>query len=151
MLDLKWCTPFYQTNYIRTMNTEGSILEELYTDGGGFDARKVVDALKPILNIKRGGAALYFTREGNELKNEDKLLAVCLVKKLLKHEGVIEDSGISGKEICDLTELPKGTVDNTIHKLKKSGLLTGSGKSYEIPTRYVDMVVERITGNVSKK
>lgn len=132
------------------MNTEESILEELYTDGGGFDVRKVVDALKPVLNIKRGGEALYFTKKGNELKNEDKLLSVCLVKKLLKHEGVIAESGISGKEIRDFTELPKGTVDNSIHKLKKDGLLAGAGKNYEIPARYVDSVVERIISNTNK-
>lgn len=133
------------------MNNEESILEELYTDGGGFDVRRVVDALKPVLNIKRGGEALYFTREGNLLKNEDKLLAVCLMKKVLKHEGVTEESGISGREIRDLTELPKGTVDNAIFKLKKDGFLAGSGKSYEIPTRHIDDVIERLSVVTSKE
>src|SRR5437868_5833796 len=115
------------------MNEKKSLLEDLYSDSGAFDAKRVVETLKPILSIKRGGSEVYFTGEGHSLKNEDKMLAFCLVKKLLKSEGVIEDAGTSGKEIHEQTELPKGTVDPAMQKLKKEGFLAGSGSSYEIP------------------
>jgi hypothetical protein len=126
------------------MQKEESLLEELYTDGGGFDILTVVEALKPILSIKRGGEAIYFTSQGNSLKNENKILSVCLVQKLLNQEGVIEDGGISGKRILELTDLPKGTIDNCIHTLKKKGLIVGSGKSYEIPVRNLEAVISLI-------
>lgn len=127
-----------------------SILEELYTDGGGFDVRKVVGVLKPILNIQRGGSSVFFTKEGHAMKNENKIIAYYLVKKLLKNEGVIDEVGTSGKEVREVTELPKGTVDNAIFKLKKDGLLAGKGKSYEIPTRFVDLVIERLEKDILK-
>lgn len=126
------------------MSDKKSILEDLYSDSGAFDARHVVEALKPILSIKRGGGEVYFTGEGHALKNEDKILAFCLVKKLLKSEGVIEDAGTSGKEIHEQTELPKGTVDPTMQKLKKEGFLAGSGSSYEIPARKVEAALSRL-------
>lgn len=132
------------------MADKKSLLEELYTDGGEFDAARVVSALKPVLTIQRGGNQIFFTKEGHSLKNEDKVLAYCLVKKLLRSEGVIEDSGVSGKELHEKTEISKGTIDPMIPKLKKEGFLAGSGKSYEIPARRVDAVTERLEKAISK-
>lgn len=132
------------------MTEKASVLEELYTDGGEFDATRVVAALKPVLTIQRGGDRIFYTKEGHALKNEDKVLAYCLVKKLLKSEGVVEESGVSGKELHEKTEIPKGTIDPMIPKLKKEGLLAGSGKSYEIPARRVDTVIERLEQAVAK-
>lgn len=132
------------------MTDKKSLLEDLYTDGGAFDATRAVNALKSILSIQRGGEGVFFTKEGNALKNEEKILAYCLVKKLLKAEGVVEDAGTSGKEVHEKTELPKGTVDPTIQKLKKDGLLAGSGKNYEIPNRRVDSVIERLEKGATK-
>lgn len=132
------------------MTEKKSLLEELYTDGGAFDAARAVNALKPVLSIQRGGDAVFFTKEGNALKNEEKILAYCLIKKLLKTEGAIEDAGVSGKEVHEKTELPKGTVDPTIQKLKKDGFLAGSGKNYEIPNRRVDTVIDRLEKGMSK-
>lgn len=126
------------------MPEKKSLLEELYTDGGEFDTARVVTALKPVLTIQRGGDRVFFTKEGHSLKNEDKVLAYCLVKRLLKAEGVLEDSGVSGKELHEKTEIPKGTIDPMISKLKKDGLLAGSGKSYEIPARQIDAVTGRL-------
>jgi len=126
------------------MTEKKSPLEDLYTDSGAFDVRRVVEALKPILSIKRGGQEVYFTGEGHGLKNEDKMLAFCLVKKLLKSESVIEDAGTSGKEVHEQTGLPKGTVDPAIQKLKKEGFLAGSGSSYEIPARKIEAVLSRL-------
>lgn len=126
------------------MTDKKTIIEELYTDSGAFDAKRVVEVLKPFLNIQRNGHAVFFTKEGHLLKNEDKMLAYSLVKKLLKSEGLIEDGGVSGKEICEQTEIPKGTVDPTMQKLKKDGFLVGSGTNYEIPSRRVDAILERL-------
>lgn len=132
------------------MTEKKSPLEELYTDSGAFDTKRVVDILKPLLSIQRGGSSIFFTKEGNALKNEDKILAYGLVKKLLKNEGVIEEVGVSGKEVHEKTELPKGTVDPTMQKLKKDGLLAGSGSNYEIPNRRVETVLERLEKYSSK-
>lgn len=133
------------------MADKKSPLEDLYTDSGAFDTQRVVDVLKPILSIQRGGHAVYFSKEGHALKNEDKILAYSLVKKLLKNEGAIEDGGVSGKEVHEKTELPKGTVDPMMQKLKKDGLLAGSGSSYEIPARRVETVLERLEKYTAKK
>lgn len=132
------------------MPEKKTLLEELYTDGGAFDAARAVNALKPILSIQRGGDGVFLTKEGNALKNEEKILAYCLVKKLLKAEGITDDAGTSGKEVHEKTELPKGTVDPLIQKLKKDGFLAGSGKNYEIPNRRVDLVIERLEKGVTK-
>ncbi len=132
------------------MTDKKSLLEELYTDGGAFDTTRAVNALKPILSIQRGGDSVFYTKGGKALKNEEKVLAYCLVKKLLKAEGVIEDAGTSGKEVHEKTELPKGTVDPLIQKLRKDSFLAGSGKNYEIPNRHVDAVIERLEKGVTK-
>ena len=126
------------------MTDKKNILEELYADVGAFDPQRIVDCLKPFLNIQRGGHAIFFTKEGHALKNEDKMLAYFLVKKLLNSQGVIEEAGISAKEVHEQTELPKGTVDPGMQKLKKDGLLIGSGSNYEIPNRRVDAIIERL-------
>jgi biotin operon repressor len=126
------------------MTEKKSVLEDLYSDSGAFDTKRVVEVLKPILSIKRGGQEIFFTGEGHSLKNEDKMLAYCLVKKLLKSEGLVEDAGVSGKEVHEQTEVPKGTVDPAMQKLKKEGFLAGSGKSYEIPARKVETILQRL-------
>ncbi len=125
------------------MNDKKSILEELYTDSGAFDTKRVVEILKPYINIRRGGNEIIFTNEGHDLKNGDKMLAYGLMKKLLKNEGLIEDESVSGGEMRKYTELPKGTIDPTMQKLKNDGLLVGKGSNYEIPARRVEAVIER--------
>lgn len=85
------------------MNEKKSLLEDLYTDGGPFDTERAVNALKPILSIQRGGDGVFYTKEGNALKNEEKVLAYCLVRKLLKADGVTEVAGTSGKEVHEKT------------------------------------------------
>jgi hypothetical protein len=128
-----------------------SLLEELYTDAGEFDVARTVKALKPILSIQRGSQAVFFSKEGHALKNQEKVLAYCLLKKLLKAEAVIEEGGVSAKEVHEKTELPKGTVDPLMQKLKKDGLLAGSGSNYEIPARQVDAILSRLENHSAKK
>lgn len=133
------------------MNTDKSLLEELYTDSGGFDRDRVVRALKAVLTIQRGEHTVFFKKEIS-LKAEDKILAYALVKKLLKTEGVSKISSVSGKELKKQTDVKPGTVDATIKKLKDvDGLLVGSGSNYEIPAHKVEDVVERLEKCVSKK
>lgn len=133
------------------MNTDKSILEELYTDTGGFDTKRAMLALKAVLTIQRGEHTVFFKKEVT-LKAEDKILAYALVKKLLKTEGVSETSGVSGKELKKQTDVKAGTVDSTIKKLKdEDGLLVGSGSNYEIPAHKVEDVIERLEKCAVKK
>lgn len=133
------------------MSENKSIIEELYTDSGGFDRERVVQALKAVLNIQRGEHAVFFKKE-MALKAEDKILAYALVKKLLKTEGISEMSSVSGKELKKQTDVKPGTVDATIKKLKEvDGLLVGKGSAYEIPAHQVETVIERLEAYSSKK
>ncbi len=126
------------------MNEKKSILDDLYTDSGGFDKERVAAVLKKLLSIQRGEHLIFFRKEVS-LKADDKVLAFALVKKLLKSEGVVETSSVSGKEIKQQTDVKSGTVDSSIKSLRdKEGLLVGSGSSYEIPAQKVDEVVERL-------
>lgn len=120
-----------------------SLLDELYTDSGGFDRERVVRVLKSILTIQRGEHVVFFKKEAS-LKEEDKVLAYALVKKLLKTEGVADTSGVSGKEVKEQTSVKAGTVDAAMKKLKEDGLLVGSGSNYEIPAHQVEAVVDRL-------
>lgn len=125
-------------------NQSKSALEELYTDAGELDVPRIVNAIKNLVSIQRSDNKVFFSQAGHSLKNDDKMLAYCLVKKLLASEGKVEDEGVSGKEIHEATEIPKGTVDPAIQKLKKTGLLVGSGSNYQIPNRRVAEVLERL-------
>jgi biotin operon repressor len=125
------------------MTAKNSLLEDLYTDSGGFDAERAAAALKQLLTIQRGSHAVFF-KKGANLKEEDKVLAYMLVKKLLKNEGAAESSEVSGKEIKTQTNVKSGTVDAAIKKLKEDGVITGSGSNYEIPAHEVETVVDRL-------
>lgn len=125
------------------MTGKNSLLEDLYTDGGGFDAERAAAVLKSLLTIQRGTHAVFF-KKGGTLTEEEKVLAYMVVKKLLKNEGVTETSGVSGKEIKTQTSVKSGTVDAAIKKLREEGLITGSGTNYEIPVHEVDAVLDRI-------
>ncbi|MCU0678576.1 MAG: hypothetical protein MUF19_03265 [Candidatus Pacebacteria bacterium] len=125
-------------------NNTTSPLEELYTDAGELDLNRIVNTLKSFVSIQRVDHKVFFSQEGHALKNDDKMLTYCLVKKLLASEGKVESEGVSGKEIHEATEIPKGTVDPAVQKLKKMGLLVGSGSNYQIPNRRVAEVLERL-------
>jgi len=133
------------------MTENKSIIEELYTDSGGFDRERVVRVLKAVLTIQRGEHTVFFKKEV-PLKAEDKVLAYALAKKLLKSEGAVDTSSVSGKELKKQTDVKSGTVDATIKKLKEEdGLLVGSGSNYEIPAHQVETVVERLEKCVGNK
>ena len=125
-----------------------SLLDELYTDSGGFDAARAAAVLKPLLSVQRDSHAVFFKR-GNSLKEEEKILAFMALKKLLKSEGAIETSEVSGAEIKKQTGVKSGTVDSGIKKLRQEGLITGSGKSYEIPANVIDEVLDRLAARAS--
>ena len=131
------------------MTEKKSLLEELYTDGGGFDAERAVSVLKSLLAIQRETQAVFF-KKGNLLKEEDKVLAYIIVKKLLKSEGATEVSGVSGSEIKKQTSIKSGTVDAAIKKLREEGLITGSGTNYEIPAHEVETVLDRLQARAPK-
>jgi hypothetical protein len=132
------------------MAAKTSLLEDLYTDSGGFDGERAAAVLKRLLTIQRGTHAVFFRKDAS-LTEEDKVLAYMLVKKLLKSEGVAETSEVSGKEIKTQTPVKSGTVDAAIKRLREEGLITGSGSNYEIPSHEVDAVVERLEKRISKK
>lgn len=132
------------------MARTGSLLEDLYTDSGGFDAERAAEVLKRTLTIQRGTHAVFFKKNAT-LKEEDKVLAYMLVKRLLKSEGASESSAVSGSEIKKQTNVKSGTVDAAIKKLRDDGLITGSGSSYELPAHEVDTVVDRLEKRAPKK
>lgn len=125
------------------MTENKSLIDELYTDTGVFDTARVVKALKGILNIQRNEHDVIFRPEV-ELKNEDKILAYALVKKLLKNEGQVDNSGISGKEVHEKTRMPKGTIDPTMQKLRADGFIAGKGTNYNIPIHKIESVLKRL-------
>jgi biotin operon repressor len=131
------------------MTVKTSLLEELYTDSGGFDAERATAVLKRLLTIQRGSHATFF-KKGTSLTEEDKVLAYMLVKKLLKSEGAAETSEVSGKEIKQQTPVKSGTVDAAIKKLREDGLIAGSGSNYEIPAHEVEAVVDRLEKRAPK-
>ena len=120
-----------------------SLLEELYTDSGGFDAERTAHALKQVLTIQRGSHVVFFKKDA-PLTEEEKVLAYMLVKKLLKSEGVVESSDVSGKEIKQQTNVKSGTVDAAIKKLREEGLITGGGSNYEIPAHEAEGIIDRL-------
>jgi len=121
------------------MTEKKSFIEELYTDSGPFDEERVVKVLKSVVSVQRGEHLLVY-RRGISLKADDKILTYGLVKKLLHRQGEVEESNISGKEVCMKTGLKSGTVDPAIKKLKEKGILVGKG-SYEIPVHEVDHIL----------
>ncbi len=125
------------------MDNKDSLLEGLYTDSGGFDRERVAQVLKLLLTIQREEHTVFFKKEAN-LKEEDKVLAYALLKKLLKNEGAAETGTVSGKEVKDQTGVKAGTVDAAMKKLKEDCLLVGSGSNYEIPTHQVEKIVDRL-------
>jgi hypothetical protein len=125
------------------MAEKKSLLEDLYTDSGGFDAERTAAVLKSLLSIQRGSHAVFFKKEAN-LKEEDKVLAYMLVKKLLKSQGATDTSEVSGKEIKKQTAVKSGTVDAAIKKLREDRLITGSGSNYEIPAHEVETILDRL-------
>lgn len=132
------------------MAEKKSLIEDLYTDGGGFDAERAAMALKQILTIQRGDHAVFFKKTA-ALKEEDKVLAYMLVKKLLKNEGIADNSAVSGSEIKKQTGVKSGTVDAAIKKLREDGVITGSGTNYEIPAHEIDDVIDRLAKRAATK
>ncbi len=131
------------------MTGKNSLLDDLYTDSGGFDAERAAQVVKPLLTIQRDTHAVFF-KKGSTLKEEDKVLAYMVVKKLLKSESVVPASAVSGKEIKAQTAVKSGTVDAAIKKLREEGLITGSGASYEIPAHEVETVLDRLEGRTGR-
>lgn len=131
------------------MDGKNSLLEDLYTDSGGFDAERAARVLKSLLTIQRGTYAVFF-KKGNTLKEEEKVLAYMVVKKLLKNEGEAVISAVSGMEIKKQTSVKSGTVDAAIKKLREEGLISGSGTNYEIPAHEIDAVLDRLEARAPK-
>ena len=130
------------TNNHTGMSKSEALIEELYTDSGPFDEKRVVAILKSLVSVQRDEHLLVY-RPGISLKADDKVLVYGLVKKLLHRQGVVEDSRITGKEVTLKTGLKSGTVDPTIKKLKEKGLLVGKG-SYEIPVHSVEQILSSL-------
>jgi biotin operon repressor len=131
------------------MSEKKSLLEELYTDGGGFDAERAAAVLKRLLTIQRGTHVVFFKKD-TSLTEEDKVLAYILVKKLLKSEGAAETSEVSGREVKTQTNVKSGTVDAAIKKLREDGFITGSGSNYEIPAHEVESIIDRLEKRAPK-
>lgn len=128
---------------------KGSILDDLYTDSGGFDEGRAADVLKKLIAIQRGTHAVFFKKDGG-LSQEEKVLTYMVVKKLMKSQGAETTAEVSGKEIKEKTGIKSGTVDAAIKKLREDGLIAGSGSSYEIPAREMDGILDRLEKRIGK-
>jgi biotin operon repressor len=131
------------------MTSKGSILEDLYTDSGGFDEERAAKVLKALISLQRGTHVVFFKKD-NGLKEEDKVLAYMVVKKLLKSQGAEETAEVSGKEIKERTGVKSGTVDAAIKKLREEGVIAGSGSSYEILAHEMDGILDRLEKRAEK-
>lgn len=120
-----------------------SVLEDLYSDSGPFDENRVAAVLKRVLALQRKDHAVFFKGDIG-LTAEEKVLAFGLIRKLLKAEGVMQSSSISGKDFAKQTGTKKGTVDVTFKKLRESGFLVGSGSNYEIPIHKIEAALIRL-------
>lgn len=131
------------------MASKGSILDELYTDSGGFDEERAGDVLKKHISIQRGSHTVFFKKDSG-LGQEDKVLTYLVVKKLLKSQGAEASAEVSGKEIKEKTGIKSGTVDAAIKKLREDGLIVGSGSSYEIPAHEMEGILDRLEQRAGK-
>jgi biotin operon repressor len=125
------------------MTGKGTLLDDLYTDSGGFDEERAAKVLKGLISLQRGTHAVFFKKD-NGLKEEEKVLTYMVVKKLLKSQGVEDTAEVSGKEIKERTGVKSGTVDAAIKKLREEGVIAGSGSNYEILTREMDSILDRL-------
>ena len=119
------------------MANQHSVLNQLYSTSGAFDKERVVRVLKSVLVIQKGEHAVFFKDEV-PLNSEEKILAYSLVKRLLRSEGLAQQSGSSANEISAQTGIPQGIVDAKVQKLKKDGALIGIADTYEIALEKVE-------------
>jgi hypothetical protein len=125
------------------MANEQSVLKQLYSTSGAFDKERVVHVLKSVLVIQKGAHAVFFKDEV-QLNSEEKILAFALVKRLLRSEGLAQQSSSTANEICAQTGIPQGIVDAKLQKLKKDGALVGIADSYEIALEKVAAALDHL-------
>lgn len=116
-------------------------IEKLFTDAGVINEKEAVEILRPFVTIQRQTKDI-FLRNVEKLTVEEKIIAYALTKKLLKTQGYEKNDIISASEIHKKTGIRKGSIDAGFKKLRESGLLVGSGQSYEIPNHKVDTIIK---------
>jgi len=123
------------------MANRHSVLNQLYSTSGAFDKERVVRVLKSVLVIQKGEHSVFFKDEV-QLNSEEKILAYSLVKRLLRSEGLAQQSSSSANEVSAQTGIPQGIVDAKLQKLKKDGALVGIADSYEIALEKVEAALD---------
>ncbi len=126
----------------------GKPIDELYTDSGPVDPRRLVSALKPYIQIKRDSGDIFLTGSGSKLPAKIKILIYFLTKKIMKIDGVVSDETVSAKEIKDSFkgEVAPGTVDSYFKSLREGRIIIGKGEVYELPNSQVSNVLEILEG-----
>ncbi len=123
------------------MNQQDLTVDDLFSDSGEFNEKKVVEALYPHITIQKSNNRICF--KDSNLTADLRILAYILTKKLLKSKGNLESDLVTAKEINVNTGMKKGTIDPTFKLLKERGLLIGQGE-YEIPSYKVSKVIDML-------
>lgn len=110
-----------------------SPISELFTDTEPLDVNAIVSVLKLFIRIKRDTNEIFFTEVGNQSSAIERILIFALGRKVLKVGGHIESESFSAKEVSDLLQLKKGTVDATFSILRNKSFILGSGSEYLLP------------------
>lgn len=123
------------------MEDQNSI-KELFTSAGPFDEKEVVGTLKPLISINENNYNIFFLNE--DMKVDDKVLAFALAKKLLSLKGHKKESSFSATEVCESTDMAKGSIDFSFKSLRENKYLIGKGKDYEINKSKISQIIERL-------
>lgn len=128
--------------------TEEITIDDLYSDAGSFDQKKVLRMLKGKVIFMRENEIL-FAVDPTKLKVQEVILLYALAKKVLKVNHKIDNEIITNAEIIDRAKLNKNTVNVTIKRLKDKKILMPSGSGYEIPAFKVEEVLNSLEGKKS--
>lgn len=110
-----------------------SPINDLFTDSEPIDVQNIVEVLKLFIRIKRDTNEIFFTEAGNQTSAIKRIMIFGLGRKILKVGGHIDTESFSAKDVSDLLQLKKGTVDATFNILRSKSLILGSGSSYIVP------------------
>lgn len=123
-----------------------SPINELFVDTEPIDVNTIVKELKIFIRIKRDTNEIFFTEVGNRASAVEKILIFALGRKILKVNGHIDSESFSAKEVSDLLQLKKGTVDATFSILRNKSFILGSGSEYVLPNYKITDVLNLLKG-----
>ena len=125
------------------MNKE--IFKDLFVDEEEMYYDILSRILKPFVQLGKKTADVYFTEQGEELTNNDKIVVYLLAKKVLSILGKIEgDGGLSPSEIANNTRINRNTIGVQLKRLKDKGLILKEKKKYYIPNSALKIIEKQL-------